>query len=114
MQCGHLIFLADLVANPELVQGRQRRTEEVGLVGVCIAVNGRVDHPFDEAEGGIETRGQTVADGTVKVVAEEEIVAVDGVFEDDGEADGVLVVLMKRVVEVRVCLGGVIGVAWTC
>jgi hypothetical protein len=63
-------------------------------------------------QGGVEARGQAVADGAVEVVAEDEGVAVDGVFEDDGEADRVLVVDVLRVAEVGVCLWGVVGVAW--
>lgn len=112
MQCRHVVLTGDLLTNPELVQGGQGGAEEVGLVGVGVAVEGGIDRPFDESQGGVEARGQAVADGAVEVVAEDEGVAVDGVFEDDGEADRVLVVDVLRVAEVGVCLGGVVGVAW--
>lgn len=47
----------------------------------------------------------------VKVVAEKEGVAVDGVFEDDAEGDAVGVVFVRGMLEVGVARGGVFGVA---
>lgn len=81
------------------------------FIRVRVAVHGRVDGPLDEFQRGVEARREAVADGSVEVIAEDQVVAVDGFLEDDGEGDGVLVVVVQGVREVGVCLGGVIGVA---
>lgn len=112
MQHRNLIPALDLPPDPELVPRRQRRTEQVRLVGVRVAVQRGVDGPADETQGGVEAGWKPVADGSVEVIAEEEVRAGDGVFEDDGEGDGVLVGGVEGVGEVGVSFGGVVGVAW--
>lgn len=77
----------DHIGDAKLVPRHQARAVEVGFVGVGVAVDGGVERPFDDAQRGVEARRQAVADWAVEVVAEEEVVAVDGVFEYDGEAD---------------------------
>lgn len=91
MNGGHRISLLDPGADPELIPRLQRGGVEVGFVGVGVAVDARVDGPLDEAEGGAEARGQVVADWVVEVVAEDDVVAVHWLFEDDAVADAVLV-----------------------
>lgn len=49
----------------------------------------------------------------VEIVAEDEGVAFDGVFEDDAEGDAVGVVFVCGVLEVGVALGGVVRVAFS-
>ena len=44
-----------------------------------------------------------MTDRTVEIVAEEEIVSVHRVLEDDGVADRVLVMFVKRMREVWAC-----------
>jgi hypothetical protein len=83
----------------------------VWFIRVRVAVHGRVDGPLDEFERGVEARRETVADGSVEVIAEDQVVAVDRFLEDDGEGDGVLVVLVEGVREVGMCLGGLVGIA---
>jgi hypothetical protein len=84
-------LLVNLPPYAKLVPRRHSRTIQIRLVCVRVAVQGRVDCPLDEAEGGVETWRESVADGAVKVVTENEVVAVYGLFEGDGEGDGVLV-----------------------
>jgi hypothetical protein len=84
-------LLVNLLPNPKLVPRRNSRTIQIRPVCVRVAVQGRVDCPLDEAEGSVEAWWEPVADRAVKVVTENEVVAVYGVFEGDGEGDGVLV-----------------------
>lgn len=51
------IMLLILVANTELVPRCQSRTVQIRLVGVSIAIEGRIDGPFHHAQGRIEARG---------------------------------------------------------
>jgi hypothetical protein len=83
----------------------------VRFIRVRVAVHGRVDCPFNEFQCGVEAWREAVPDGSVKVIAEDQVVAVDGFLKDNGEGDGVLVVLVEGVREVGVCLGGVVGIA---
>ncbi|GFF22461.1 LOW QUALITY PROTEIN: hypothetical protein IFM46972_00292 [Aspergillus udagawae] len=94
----HLVVLRDRLPNPEL-RG-DGGAIQVRFIRVRVAVHGRVDGPFDELQCGIEARREAVPDGSVKVIAEDQVVAVDGFLEDNGEGDGVLVVLVEGVREV--------------
>lgn len=69
----------------------RRGTVQVRLISLYIAVQPRVYNPLDNAECGVKTRGQTVADGMVEVVAEDEVVGVNGGFGREAEGDTVLV-----------------------
>ncbi|KAG2025768.1 hypothetical protein GB937_002490 [Aspergillus fischeri] len=111
MHSRHLIILRDRLPNPELVQRGHGGTIQVRFIRVRVAVHGRVDGPFDEFQRGVEARWKAVADGSVEVIAEDQVVAVDGFLEDDGEGNGVLVVLVEGVREVGVCFGRVVRVA---
>lgn len=101
-----------LVANPKLVPRRQRRTKQVRLVGVSIAIDCRIESPFDEAESGVEAHGQTVAEGFVEVVSEDEVVAAYVFFGGEGEGNGVLVFGVEVVFEIVACCGGILRETW--
>ena len=80
-------------------------------IAIQIAVQAGIDDPGDDVEGGAEARGQAVADGMVKVVAEDERCAGDGGRGGEAEGDGVLIVPVRRVREVRGRGGGGAGQA---
>lgn len=111
MHSRHLIILSNRLPNPELVQRGHGGTIQVWFIRVRVAVHGRVDGPFDEFQRGVEARWKAVADGSVEVMAEDQVVAVDGFLEDNGKGNGVLVVSVEGVREVGVCFGRVVGVA---
>lgn len=50
-------LLLILIANAELVPSRQSRAVQIGFIGVCVAIEGRVDGPFHHAQGRIKARG---------------------------------------------------------
>jgi hypothetical protein len=104
--------ILNLLPNPKLVPRRDSRTIQIRLVCVRVAVEGGIDRPLDETEGGVEAWRESVADGAVKVVTENEVVSVDGLFEGDGEGDGVLVFFVEGMVEVGVRVRGVVGEAY--
>jgi hypothetical protein len=66
-----------------------------------VAVETGVDPPFYDTEGFVEEGGESVADGVVEVVAEDEFVACDVLFECEGEG--------YRVPVVWVLWGGEVG-----
>ncbi len=51
------ILLLALLTNAELVPSRQSRAIQIGFIGVCVAIEGRVDGPFHQAQGCVEARG---------------------------------------------------------
>lgn len=103
-----------LVADAQHVYTRQQRAVQVWLVAVDVAVETRVDPPLHDAECFVEEGRQTVADGVFEVVAEDQLVASDVVFGDEGEGYRVAVVWVLRGGEVGRGRGRAFGETWAC
>jgi hypothetical protein len=88
------------LANTKVVPGRNARTVHIRLIRVRITFQGRINRPFHNVQRGIEARRDAVADRVIKVIAEEEIGAADVLLGYEAEADGVLVLCVKRMREV--------------
>lgn len=76
------------------IHTRRSRPIQIRLLGIHIALQSRINSPFHNLKGGVESRGETVADGVVEVVPEDEVVAVDGGFGGEAEGDAVLVFVL--------------------
>lgn len=74
-----------LSPDPESIPRRQRRTIQIWLIGVCIAVKRGIDRPLDKTESGPEPRRESIADGIVEVVAKYKVVAIYRFGEGDCE-----------------------------
>lgn len=98
------VSLAAVLLPPDAqpIDAARRRPIEIRLVRVDVPVQARVDDPLGDAEGGVEARREAVADGVVKVVAEDEVVAVDGRLGREAEGDAVLVLVLRVRLEVEV------------
>jgi hypothetical protein len=90
------LFRTRHLANTKVIPGRNARTVHIRLIRVRITFQGRINRPFHNVQRGIEARRDIVADWLIKVIAEEEIGAADVVLGYEAEADGVLVVCVKR------------------
>lgn len=90
-----------LSPNPEHIQTTQCVPVQVWLIGVNISINTGIDRPLEDFECGAESWWESVAEGVVKIISENEGGAGSRFLRNESEGDAVSVVGVWGLREIR-------------